>query len=103
MNAPYDDGMSDDDFFLTNPKTQCEVYNPTNQWNDATNTGTIINLIHPSNTLGAEVDIAAQATVIRKNKNGTVITDANELIRCSKYGNPGRNSDPTVSNLFPQC
>jgi hypothetical protein len=72
------------------------VYNPTNKWNDSTTTGTIMHLIQINNTLGAEVDLGALATVLRKRKDGTPITDSDELIKCSKYGNPGRNSDPTI-------
>lgn len=88
--------MTDTDFFLVDANTQASVYNPNNYWNQLTTTGTIIHLIQPNNTLGAEIDIAAQATVIRKDSSGKTITDANQLILCSRYGNPGRNSDPTV-------
>ena len=28
--------------------------------------------------------------------DGREITDAQELIRCSRYGEPGRNSDPHI-------
>jgi hypothetical protein len=52
--------------------------------------------IQPANTLGAEVDLGALATVLRKRKDGTPITDSDELIKCSNYGNKDRNSDPTV-------
>jgi hypothetical protein len=52
--------------------------------------------IQKNNTLGAEVDLGGRATVVRKNQNGIVITDADQLIKCSQYGNPKRNSDPTV-------
>ena len=90
--------MNDDDFFLVDPATGDKIYNPQNYWNDLTTNGTITHLIHPSNTLSAEVDIAAQSTVIRKDSSGNVITDPDQLIRCSQYGNPGRNSDPTVSD-----
>jgi hypothetical protein len=57
-----------------------------------------MHLIHPSNTLGAEIDIAAQGTVLRYKGSDpkAVITNYNELIRCSQYGNPHRNSDPEV-------
>jgi len=71
-------------------------YNPRNKWNDSTKTGTIMHLIQPNNTLGAEVDLGARATVVRKRKDGTLITDSDELIKCSRYGNPDRNSDPTI-------
>ena len=100
LNAPLSSAMQDKDFFLIDPATGNEVYNPQNYWNDLTTTGTITHLIHPSNTLSAEIDIAAQSTVIRKNPSGNVITDPQLLIHCSKYGNPGRNSDPTVSEIF---
>ena len=49
-----------------------------------------------NNTLSAQVDLGARATVVRKRVDGTVITDSDELIRCSRNGNPDRNSDPTV-------
>ena len=52
--------------------------------------------IQQYNTLGDEIDLGARATVIRKRKDGTVITDMHELIKCSKYGNANRNSDPVV-------
>lgn len=77
------------------------LYNPTNPFNFRTDTGTIIHLIQPANTLSAEIDIAAQATVIRKDPQGKVITNSDQLIRCSQYGNPYRNSDPTVSAPLP--
>ncbi|EHL03007.1 hypothetical protein M7I_0978 [Glarea lozoyensis 74030] len=74
------------------------LYNPTNPYNFGTNTGKIIHLIQPANTLGAEIDIAAQATVIRKDSKGQVVTNSDQLIKCSKYGNPNRNSDPTIGS-----
>jgi hypothetical protein len=71
------------------------MYNPANPWNISSTTGTITHLIQPNNTLAAEIDIAAQATVIRE-IDGDLVTESDRLIRCSGYGNPGRNSDPTV-------
>jgi len=71
-------------------------YNPQNKWNNSTTTGTIMHLIQGANTLGAELDLGARATVLRKRADGTLITDSNELINCSQYGNPNRNSDPTI-------
>ena len=88
--------MQDDDFFLEDPKTGAKVYNPANQWNIRSNTGSLLHLIQPNNTLSAEIDIAAQATVLRKHPDGTPVTDESELINCSQYGNPGRHSDPHV-------
>ena len=92
--------MNDSDFFLTDPKTGAQVYNPYNYWNIWSTSGSTTHLIQPNKTLGAEIDIAAQATVIRQ-RNGKVVTDRNQLILCSKYGNPGKNSDPTVSTIIP--
>ncbi|KAJ8080796.1 hypothetical protein AAF712_006797 [Marasmius tenuissimus] len=71
-------------------------YNPKNKWNNSTNTGAIMHLIQVNNTLGAEVDLGARATVVRKRGDGTLITDSDELINCSGYGNPNRNSDPHI-------
>ncbi|GKZ38164.1 hypothetical protein AbraIFM66950_010159 [Aspergillus brasiliensis] len=96
LNSGFASDMNDSDFFLTDAVTKAEVYNPANIWNLLSTTGTIAHLIQPNNTLSAEIDIGAQATVIRKDDEGKVITDADELIRCSKYGNPGRNSDPSI-------
>jgi hypothetical protein len=96
LNEPYSSQMNDADFFLVDPKTQNMVYNPNNYWNVWSTTGSIAHLIQPNNTLSAEIDIAAQATVLRKDADGKPVTDPNQLIKCSKYGNPGRNSDPTI-------
>lgn len=68
--------MEETKFFLTDPSTGAKVYKPNNNYNVWSTTGTIIHLIQPNNTLSAEIDIAAQGT--------------------SKYGNPGRNSDPVI-------
>lgn len=67
-----------------------------NYWNQSSESGCIAHLCHPSNTLSAEIDIAAQATVLRMDPEGALITDANKLINCSKYGRATRNSDPVV-------
>jgi len=95
------------DLFLTpldDPNDRSKwLYNPTNPYNFRTDTGTIIHLIQPANTLSAEIDIAAQATVIRKDAQGKVITSSDQLIRCSQYGNPNRNSDPTVRAPLSLC
>lgn len=68
-------------------------YRPRNKYN--TQHGAV-HLIHPANNLYAEVQIAAQACILRKRANGTPITDSNELIQCSRYGEPGRSSDPKI-------
>ncbi|KAH8667813.1 hypothetical protein BGZ61DRAFT_400262 [Ilyonectria robusta] len=76
------------------------VYNVYNKWNGLTNTGTIAHLIQINNSLSAEIDIAAQATVARKDLvYGERITSAITLCGdASAYGNPSRNSDPTIGS-----
>ncbi|KAJ0426752.1 hypothetical protein BJY00DRAFT_306747 [Aspergillus carlsbadensis] len=53
-----------------------------------------------NNTLGAEIDIAAQATVLRKDRNNKLITSPGPLIRCSEYGDPDRHSDPHIGTAI---
>lgn len=69
-------------------------YNPYNKWNT---TDGAVHLIQPNNTLGAEINIAARATVLRQ-KNGQVVTDPNVLINCSGFGQAGRASDPHIGD-----
>lgn len=69
-------------------------YNPYNKWN----LSYAIHLTHPANSLYAEVVLAADATVLRKNSRGEPITDPRALICCAKYGEPNRNSDPTIGS-----
>lgn len=74
------------------------VYNPINPWNTQPSAGGktgAVHLISPPNTLNAEIYLAAAATLLR----GTAaqpITDPTQLIQCSRYGTPGRNSDPHI-------
>lgn len=63
-------------------------YNPLNRWN--TERGAL-HLTHPSNTLQAEVALAADATVLRD-----VASDAEELVCCAGYGDVNRSSDPLI-------
>ncbi|PKT73742.1 hypothetical protein CW362_06720 [Streptomyces populi] len=70
------------------------TYNPRNRWNDSTTDGAM-HLIQPNNTLGAEIELAAAATIVRV-VDGHELTTEQELINCSKYGAPERNSDPHI-------
>jgi phosphatidylserine/phosphatidylglycerophosphate/cardiolipin synthase-like enzyme len=70
------------------------TYNPRNRFNRGTSEGAM-HLIQGANTLNAEIELAAAAT-IRRQRGGVEITDAQELILCSRYGEPGRNSDPFI-------
>jgi hypothetical protein len=54
-----------------------------------------MHLIQPNNTLGAEIELAAAGTIVRLRNNQLLTTEA-ELIACSRYGNPNRNSDPHI-------
>ena len=69
------------------------TYNPINKWNLAS----AIHLIQTNNTLGAEIQLAADGTILRK-KGDTVISNANELICCAGFGVPNRNSDPIIGS-----
>lgn len=69
-------------------------YNPRNKWNNSTTRGAI-HLIQTANTLGAEIELAAGASIVRR-RDGVVLTSAQELIQCSAYGAPERHSDPRI-------
>ena len=99
LNPEFADQMRESDLYLINivPDPKAAVYNPTNRWNDSTKTGSIAHLVQRNNTLSAEIDIAGQATVIRKHPKGKTVTNEAQLIKCSQYGNAGRSSDPSVS------
>lgn len=75
-------------------------YKQRNKWNQRINTGTIAHLIQDNNSLSAEIDIAAQATVIRKDlAYGNIITNITQLCGdASGYGSTLRNSDPAVGD-----
>jgi hypothetical protein len=69
-------------------------YNPYNKWNT---THGIVHLCSPPNTLEAEITLAADASVIRKDRRtGRTLVEADALICCTGYGGPNRNSDPTI-------
>ena len=51
-----------------------------------------MHLTSPPNTLGAEVYLAAAATLLRNVGS----YDPQNMICCSKYGQPYRNSDPHI-------
>ena len=69
-------------------------YNGRNRWNSTTLRGAM-HLIQANNTLGAEIELAAGASNART-RNGTLLTDAVDLIRCGAYGQKERHSDPTI-------
>jgi hypothetical protein len=76
-------------------ETGCPAYDGRNRWNSSTTHGAV-HLISNPNSLFAEIFLAGQATVLREDANGNPVTDKNQLINCSRYGTPNRNSDPTI-------
>jgi hypothetical protein len=87
--------------------TGLPAYDVTNKWNNqpSANAKTgAVHLISPPNTLGAEIYLAAAATLLRDNPPGTPVTDSEALIACSRYGTANRSSDPhigaTVNNVI---
>jgi hypothetical protein len=69
-------------------------YNPRNRFNNSTTRGAM-HLIQRNNTLGAEIEIVAAATVLRL-IDGRLLSGEAELIECGRYGVPERNSDPHI-------
>jgi hypothetical protein len=70
------------------------TYDPRNKWNSTTTDGAM-HLIQTNNNLFAEVFLAMQASIVR-HINGADLMDAQQLIDCGRYGEGGRNSDPTI-------
>jgi hypothetical protein len=70
-------------------------YNEFNRWNT---THGAMHLTHPANTLGAEINLAASATILREDGDGNPIEDTEALICCSGYGEPNRSSDPSIGS-----
>jgi hypothetical protein len=67
-----------------------------NVHNDSTS-GRPVHLQQGSNTLGAAVVLAAEATVLRRDAAGEPVTSAMALVRCGRLGEPRRNSDPQIA------
>lgn len=72
-------------------------YNPRNKWNATTVNGAM-HLIQRNNTLTAEIELAAGASVIRV-IDGRELTGEQELIACGRYGGEERHSDPHIGAL----
>jgi hypothetical protein len=69
-------------------------YNPYNRWNT---TGGIMHLTHPANSLSAEINLGAVATILRTSDSRPVV-DPDMLIACAAYGGLNRCSDPTIGS-----
>jgi hypothetical protein len=68
------------------------AYNPYNKWNT---THGIMHLTHPANAVSAEIQLGADATVLR-HKDKRLMVVADPLICCAGYGGSARSSDPTI-------
>jgi hypothetical protein len=65
------------------------------RWNRHNNAG-CVHMQQPSNTLGAQVNLAVRSAILRRDAQGHLIKDADQLIRIGRYGNPKRQSDPAI-------
>lgn len=90
---------------VRDPITGQPAYNPLNKWNAGTKTlpsaGGAVHLTSSPNTLGAEFDLAAAATIPRS-INGQPVQSASQLVCCARYGKIGRHSDPTIGQTVNQ-
>lgn len=70
------------------------AYNPFNEWNT---TKGVMHLIQPNNTLFAEIDLAAGATVRRRTFSlPSTPINPSELTACAGFGDVNRSSDPNI-------
>ena len=65
-------------------------------WYNRYNNEFAVHMQQPNNTLGAQVNIVSRSCILRFNRLGNPITDALGLIRCGGYGDPARQSDPSI-------
>jgi hypothetical protein len=68
-------------------------YNPWNVWNVERG---IVHLSHPANTLGEEIELVGDATVLRATASGRPIQAAKCLLCCGGFGDVNRSSDPAI-------
>jgi hypothetical protein len=68
-------------------------YNPYNKWN------TVYGAMHlcaPPNSISAEIQLGADATILYVNGKKQAVVEPQALVCCAAYGGPDRNSDPTI-------
>jgi hypothetical protein len=75
-----------------------EKYVRRNRWNESTE-GRLAHFVQRSNTLGAAIQLVAEATILRERDDGKPVTDRQELVVCGGLGNPIRNSDPQIAEI----
>lgn len=69
-------------------------------WWNRYNNEYAVHMQQPNNTLGAQVNIVSRSCIRRVNRLGAPITDALGLIRCARYGDPNRQSDPRIGHAI---
>lgn len=76
-----------------------DSYNPRNKWNMPElqgKRGVLMHMGFGPNTLGAAINLSAEATWPSVDDNGNLITDEQGLIDCRGYGARERHSDPHI-------
>ncbi|MTJ15219.1 hypothetical protein FJR11_22175 [Anabaena sp. UHCC 0187] len=69
-------------------------------WYNRYNNEFAVHMQQPNNTLGAQVNIVSRSCILRINGLGNPITDAQGLIRCGRYGDEARQSDPRIGDAI---
>ncbi|BCE00205.1 hypothetical protein [Marinicellulosiphila megalodicopiae] len=94
LYLPKKDGSG----FVIDQVTGREAYNPLNKWNCGTIAtplqGGAVHLTSPPNTIGAEIMLAAQATILRD--ISPVDYNMQTMVCKGAYGRAYRNSDPHI-------
>lgn len=75
------------------------TYDPWNIWN--TQRGAI-HSTHPANTLVKAIALMVGASILRQDGQGQLLTDANDVLCASGFGDPNRASDPAVGGFVNQ-
>ncbi|WP_143594066.1 hypothetical protein [Synechococcus sp. BO 8801] len=69
-------------------------------WYNRYNNEYAVHMQQPNNTLSAQINIVSRSCLLRINSLGTPIVDALGLIRCGRYGDPARQSDPRIGSAI---
>jgi len=69
-------------------------------WYNRYNNEFAVHMQQPNNTLGAQVNIVSRSCILRVNRLGNPITDAQGLISCGRYGDEARQSDPSIGDAI---
>lgn len=75
------------------------IFEAANDFNSRTD-GPIVHLMQRSNNLRAAVVLAAEATVLRKGKDGKAIRHPQTLVDCAGLGDSRRHSDPRIASAI---